>query len=317
MAGISDILTVSKIAGGAGPGQAAGAIGKFNTVAGTVFNAAGAGSAIVDSVKQLFGGEEAARVGGDEKRSAINNLRSYIGKNDILSNNLFYVEISIPHILTGTHDKMARDLPLLCHSASLPGVSFGTSEVRRYGVGVTEKRPTFPIFTDTTLTFIGDGKGEVRNFFYNWMTNIVKFDGMGSAQKPGDRMAPFEVDYKENYQCQVNIVVLNRANKKIFKVTLVDAFPIALGDQSLSWHDNDSLMSIPVTFTYFNWKCETIDVGGIPAGLTPSASLLGSLVKVGTAIQTLASIKTPRSIGDIVNITKNTSSVINGLKGLL
>ncbi len=314
MAGVSDLLTVSKLVGGAGPGQAAGAIGKINTAVGTAFNAVGAGSAVIDSVRSLFGGDAAPERGNN--RSAINNIRSYLSKNDILSNNLFYVEISIPKILTGTHDKMARDLPLLCHSAALPGVSFATSEVRRYGVGITEKRPTFPIFTDTTLTFIGDGKGEVRNFFYNWMTNIIKFDTPGATGPVGSRMSPFEIDYKENYQCQITIVVLNRSNQQIFKVTLTDAFPIALGDQTLSWHDNDSMMSIPVTFTYYNWKCETLDVAGINAGITPSANLLSSLVKIGTAVQTLASIKTPRSIGDIVNVSKNAALVINGIRGL-
>lgn len=314
MAGISDVLNVNKIVGGsAGPGTAAGAIGKINVGAGTVFNAVGAGAAVVDSVKSIFGIETEKTPG--QNPSAINNLRSYLTKNDILSNNLFYVSFAPPKMYASSGLQIARDLSLLCHQANLPGVSLGTSDVRRYGVGVTEKKPTFPIFTDLSLSFIGDGKGAVRNFFYNWMNNIVRFSDHGGGPVKG-MYSPFEVAYKEDYMIRMEIVVLDRHNRKIFVTEVNEAYPIALGDQSLSWHDNDSLMSVPVTFTYYNWKSRTIDVGSVVAGQEPSLSLLGKLVKVGTALQTLSTIKSPRSIGDIVNVTKNTASAVNGIKGL-
>lgn len=313
MAGVSDLLTISKITGGAGPGQAAGAIGKINSTAGTIFNAVGAGAAVIDSVKSIFGMETPKAFGNNP--SAINNLRSYLSKNDVLSNNLFYVSFTPPKFYATTGLQFSQDLSLLCHTASLPGVSFGTSDVRRYGVGVTEKKPTFPIFTDVSLSFIGDGKGAVRNFFYNWMNNIIKFSEHGGGPLKG-RYSPFEVAYKDDYAVRMEIVVVDRYNRKIFVTQIDEAYPIALGDQSLSWHDNDSLMSVPVTFTYYNWKSQSIDVNSIIAGQEPTAGLLGSLVKIGTAIQTLATIKSPRSIGDIVNVTKNTTSVINGIRGI-
>lgn len=306
MAGISDLLTVSKITGGAGPGAAAGAIGKINTTAGSIFNAVAGTSAVINSVKSLFGGGEEYQSSGNV--SSINQLRSYLTKTDILSNNLFYVRF-------GGLGDIARDLSLLCHSASLPGVGFGTTEVRRHGFGVAEKVPTIPLFTDTTLSFIGDGKGDVRNFFVKWMNNIIRFNEHASMPFGAKGMTgPFEVSYKSQYTCQIEIVVVNRTNQEIFVVTLNDAYPIALGDQSLSWHDNDSLMSIPVTFTYYNWTAQVIEV---PSGgdISNNPSLINQLVKVGTAVQTLATIKKPRSIGDIVNVTKNASLAVSGLKG--
>lgn len=313
MAGVSDLLTVSKIAGGAGPGQAAGAIGKINSTAGTIFNYVGAGASVIDSVKSIFGIEKEQQFG--QNPSAINNLRSYISKNDVLSNNLFYVSFTPPKFYATSGLQFSKDLSLLCHNASLPGVSFGTSDVRRYGVGVTEKKPTFPIFTDLSLTFIGDGRGAVRNFFYNWMDNTIKFSQHGGGPVL-QTYSPFEVAYKDDYAVRMEIIVLDRHNRKIFVTEINEAFPIALGDQSLSWNDNDSLMSVPVTFTYYNWKSQSIDVSSIIAGEQPSTSLLGSLVKIGTAIQTLATIKKPNSIGDIVNITRNTTSAFNGIRGL-
>ena len=290
-------------------------IRNFNTGIGTIYNGVGAGASVIDSVKSIFGGQVTPPVG--QNISAINNLRSYLTKNDVMSNNLFYVQFTPPKIYESSGTQISKDLSLLCHQASLPGVSFGTSDIRRYGIGVTEKKPTFPIFTDLSLSFIGDGRGEVRNYFYNWMNNIVRFTELAGGAAPGaGAMAPFEVRYKEEYVVRLNIVMVDRYNRNIFVTEINEAYPISLGDQSLSWHDSDSLMTIPVTFTYYNWKAQTINVAPIVAGEEPSASLLQKLLKVGTAIQTLASIKSPRSIGDVVNVTKNAASSINGLKGL-
>lgn len=288
-------------------------IRNFNTGIGTVYNGVGAAASVIDSVKSIFGGESNVQRG--ENVSAINNLRSYLTKNDVLSNNLFYVQFTPPRIYATSGLQISKDLSLLCHQASLPGVSFGTSDIRRYGVGVTEKKPTFPIFTDLSLSFIGDGRGAVRNYFYNWMNNIVRFTDHAGGAANG-QMAPFEVRYKEDYMVRMNIVVVDRYNRNILVTEINEAYPIALGDQSLSWYDNDSLMSVPVTFTYYNWKSQTIDVGSVLAGQNPSPNLLQKLLKVGTAIQTLSTIKSPRSIGDIVNVTKNAASSINGIKGL-
>ena len=181
-------------------------------------------------------------------------------------------------------------------------------------MGITEKQPTFPIMTDLSLTFIGDGEGKVRYFFSNWMNSIVKYRKPASSSNPKHEM--FEIGYKRDYTCTIDIVVVDRYNKKIFHIKVHEAWPIALGDQSLNWNDNDSLMNIPVTFTYYNWTQEVIDIDTASLAGDLAPSILGKVVKIGTAIQTLATIKKPKSIGDIINVTRNASNVVNGLKGL-
>lgn len=285
----------------------------LNTGIGTVFNAVGAATAISNSVKSLFGGP-AVPPPGPNSVSSINNLKSKLSKLDILSNNLFYVQfVSPPMMGPSAFDK---DLSLLCYQAQLPGVSFASSEVRRYGMGPSVKSPTLPQFTDMSLTFVGDGQGIVRNYFLDWMNRMVFFTEGGGGPLINNN-APFEIEYKAQYATRINIVSVDRYNRAILVTELHDAFPIALGDQQLSWQDMDSLMSVNVTMTYRNWRTQTLDVGSIADGAPPAPSLLGNLVKVSTALQTLATIRMPTSIGDIVNVTRSTTSAISAIKGIL
>ncbi len=289
-------------------------IGNFNTKVGTIFNQVSAASSVIKSVESIFG--LGSGTVDNANLSAIGRLKSYVSKNDVLSNNLFYVRFGVPSWAAGTQSgrQVTTDLSLLCFSASLPGVAFATSEHRRYGMGVTEKMPTFPIFTDLSLTFIGDGQGTVRNFFNAWMNNVIYYDDHGTPSTLNSTQ-PYEVGYKSDYSVPIEIVVVDRYNREIFVTRIHQAFPVALGDQSLNWNDNDSLMTVPVTFTYQNWSTEIIKIPN--NDFSSNLGLIGSLVKIGTAVQTLASIKKPHSIGDIVNVTRNASSSINGLKGLI
>lgn len=286
----------------------------INTAVGTVFNYASAGASIFNSVQSLFG---AVPDVGPQNRSSINQLRSQLTKTDILSTNLFYVSFA------GLSAPASQTMSLLCHQTSLPGVSFGTSETRRYGYGPVEKKPTFPIFTDLSMTFIGDGRGVVHKMFYNWMNTMVRFDSpTAAAWGPAatgsafnSTSLPYEVSYKDNYSTTITITAVDRSNQEIIIIDLLEAYPIALGDISMSWSDTDSLMNIPVTFTFMNWKYQRIDISEIMRG-DMSESLLNKLIKAGTAIQTLSTISRPRSIGDIVNVTNLGALAVNGLKGL-
>lgn len=286
----------------------------INTAVGSAFNYASAGASVFNSVRSLFGVTPEA---GPQNISSINRLRSELTKTDIMSTNLFYVTIS------GLSSSASQTLSLLCHQTSLPGVSFGSSETRRYGYGPVEKKPTFPIFTDLSMTFIGDGRGAVHKMFYNWMNTMVRFDSpTAAAWGPAatgsmfnSTSLPYEVAYKDNYSTTITITAVDRANQEIIVIDLLEAYPFAMGDISLSWSDTDSLMNIPVTFTFINWKYQRIDVSEILRG-GGSEGLFNKLVKVGTAIQTLSTISKPKSIGDIVNVTNMGTMAINGLKGM-
>lgn len=273
---------------------------------------------INDSLNSLFG-----RKREDTSVRSVSDFASFLSKkNGLARTNRFYITIQKEgggnHVLGNSPVITGNPNPLsfLAESASLPGVGLATSEVRRYGYGATERMPTFPIFVDTNISFLGDNTGEIHSFFYKWMNGIIAYDSLhGTSSKsgaPGSR--PFEVSYKKNYTCTVNIVCVDDRNKKIISVRLNKAFPIFLGDVSLSWADNDNIMRIPVTFSFFNWERDDIDVGGLLQEKGNILTNLQKVVKVANAVTTLAAVTKPNSIADVVNVVNNTKAAVSAIR---
>lgn len=254
----------------------------------------------------------------------VNRFKSVIERrNGVARTNHFYVTIQNPRVLSG--DKLQLEIPYLVESASLPGISLATSEVRRYGYGVIERKPYAPIFVDQNLTFLGDNQGAVHAYFTKWMKHIVNFDQFAAGSPTPYGARPFEVEFKDNYKTTVTIVAIDEKARKIIEIELQEAYPIFVGDVGMNWSDPDNFMRIPVTFTYFNWKrtdlyISALDqmVGANPGGaLGQTLTALQKFQKVGTAIQTLAGIaKTPRSVAEAAKQIRTTRNVIGSLKGI-
>lgn len=269
---------------------------------------------IRNSIQSIFG--TGTGLAPSQNRRDLNNFLGATSKlNGFTRPSYFYIEIAPPPMLRD-ESETARNLAFLCESANLPGIAFATSDIKRYGYGPIEKKPYLPMFTDTTMTFFADGAGVVQSFFYKWMNGIVKFDGppYGSVQNiGGTSMAPFEVNYKERYSTDILITTVDELNNDIINVRLTEAFPIFMGDVSLSWNDTDQISRIPVQFTYFNWKIERINVNQIPSTIGQEG-FLQKIIRVGTAVQTLATIRKPNNVADIINVVNNAKIAIGGLR---
>jgi hypothetical protein len=187
-------------------------------------------------------------------------------------------------------------------------VLLDTTQIKRYGFGPSEKKPYGATFVDVNMSFFGDGNYNVHRFFYSWMNKIVVF-----AKSPTEANA-FEVNYKEDYQTDIKITALDETGNTVTIVTLVNAYPIFLGDIPLSWSDTDSFVKIPVGFTYQYWKRELIDLGDkVQPG---STGILQKLMGATAALQVLSNIRKPNSIGDVINVVNNSKIAIGGLRGL-
>ena len=149
------------------------------------------------------------------------------------------------------------------------------------------------------------------------MTGIVKGDlsPQSSGTTSYNGLNAFEVEYKNDYAVDIVITCYDERDQSIVICTLRRAFPIFLGDIQLSWAENDSFMRIPVTFTYQTWDLEVININSVLTGNYMSG--LQKILKVGTAIQTIASIiHKPTGVADILNSVSKAKSVIGGLGGL-
>lgn len=246
-------------------------------------------------------------------RKGISGFRSTInGLNGVQRTNHFYVTIPNPPVLQGDIGPII--LPFLTEAASIPGVMLATSDVRRYGYGPTEKKPYLPVFVDQQMTFLGDGSGLVHKFFYKWMNSIVKYDQFPLGRQGANRLRPFEVEYKRQYAVDITITAIDEVDRKIMEIKLFDAFPIAVGDIGLGWGQTDGYVNIPVTFTYYNWRRTDISID-LDELIGEDLSPVQRLLKAGTAIQTLAKIRKPNNVADIVNVVNNSKVAVGSLGG--
>lgn len=292
-----------------------GLISKTRDVAGSanaLVNLPGIPDSIRNSVSSLFGTGTGVRPSSN-RRDLSNFIATTSKLNGFTRPAYYYVEIAPPKMLRG-ESQNARTLAFLTESTNLPGVSLNTSDIRRYGYGPTERKPYAPTFVDLSMSFYVDAAGLVQSFFYKWMNGIVRFESTMNGSQAivnNTAMRPFEVNYKEEYESDIIITTVDEANNDIINVRLTKAFPVFFGDISLGWSDSDSISRLPITFSYYNWKIEKINLLQIQENRQPG--LVQSLLKAGTALQTLASIRKPTGVADIINVVNNTSLAIGRL----
>ena len=112
----------------------------------------------------------------DENKFRISKLKETLAKTNVQKTNLFTVTIKNSNRFIRGARFDEKDLVLLCHDATLPGVGlFTTNDYKRFGVGFQEQVPYGAAFNEIFLRFIGDGQGHVLNFFETWMNKIVSF----------------------------------------------------------------------------------------------------------------------------------------------
>lgn len=203
--------------------------------------------------------------------SSISNIKANAASynSSLLQNNRFLLFITSPSSLryNSTDSEEAAyignqngfsgggSLPFLCFSTNLPGVTFQNRSFLPGGYGLETKIPYTQSFEPLTPTFYVDQNMSVFNFFTKWMQSIINFGGDDAINSPstynGAQM--FEVSYKEDYQSIVDIYVYNSSSDILMEYKFYNAYPIKIGDVSLSWDDRDSLMTCPVTINYDYW----------------------------------------------------------------
>jgi hypothetical protein len=135
-----------------------------------------------------------------------------------------------------------RYLALQCENAELPGRTLLTQEAKVYGP--TYKVPYQSQYNDATLSFICTNQFYERKLFDRWLeaihpsdTNNIRFP-KGSASR---------------YLTNIKIIQYDDFIKQIFAVELLDAYPIGISAQQLSWGD-DTYHRINVQFAYQRYK---------------------------------------------------------------
>lgn len=138
-----------------------------------------------------------------------------------------------------------QDLVYLCEAAEYPGRGFLNVDVRYYGPNI--KLPYQPTYEDITLTFICRNASFERQFFDDWQVLI----------NPPNT---FDFNYRDDYRAQIEIFHLDEENNPQYYFTLLDAYPVLVNPQQLTWGD-DQFLRLGVTFSYSWWVRPGIDNG--------------------------------------------------------
>ena len=208
----------------------------------------------------------------------ISEFASVLNKrNGLAKTSHFAFNISPPMFLQKSGIK--NDLRFLCDSASLPGISYITSDIRHYGIGISEKRPNTPIFTDCVTTFFGDGQGKVMEFFHIWTMNIINYNMTKGLNSIEYGSPVFFSNYPEHYVARATVYAYDSSGKNIIEYTLSDIYPLILSDVPMNWAD-ENLMKIQVTFTYRTWSAKIVDTEKLDANNKTSVQLLQKLNRV-------------------------------------
>lgn len=146
-------------------------------------------------------------------------------------------------LLTNSSMGIRRDLAYLCEAAEYPSRGFLNIDIRYYGPN--QKLPYQSQYEDITLTFVCRNNSMEREFFDNWQ-NLIH---------PNNN---FDFNYRDEYSANIEIFHFDDQNKPQYYFTLLDAYPILVNTQALTWAD-DQFLRLGVTFTYSWWTRPGLD----------------------------------------------------------
>jgi hypothetical protein len=159
---------------------------------------------------------------------------------------------------------MSRYLALQCEAAELPGKTVQTEDVKIYGP--TFKVPYQTQYSETSLTFICTNEFYERKLFDKWLESIMPTDTNNLRFPKGNGQAG------SGYLTQITITQFDDLIKQIYAVKLIDAFPIGIAAQPLSWAE-EGFHRLTVQFAYQRY--ETVYEGSYNFG-SAVTSILGT-----------------------------------------
>lgn len=168
----------------------------------------------------------------------VNEFRSHLNsKNGPARSSNFEVNISLP-LLVGDASNI-RSLTLQCEATNLPGKNFITSDVKVYG---PQFKVPYQVQYDTiNFTFISTNDFSEKKIFDTW-TKIIMSESTHNMRFAKDT----------GYMTNAYVTQFDDAGNKIYRVQLIDAYPIGVSAMDVSWL-NDGFHRLSVQFTYHKY----------------------------------------------------------------
>lgn len=158
-------------------------------------------------------------------------------RSGVAKNTHFEVELALPAALANNEPLKSnmRKIILFCDQTQIPGVSFGTNQIRSYGE--FREVPYEKLYEQVQLSFYVDVDMHVKALFDRWSELI---------QSPVTR----DFSYYNNYTTdQIRIVVHDSMENSKYMCVLNKAYPKAIAPIQLDYASKD-VMKLQVTFAY-------------------------------------------------------------------
>ena len=158
-------------------------------------------------------------------------------KSGIAKQSHFLVQLTPPPALSnfgGIKEGMNKII-LFCDQAQLPGLSFGTNQVRSYGE--FKEVPYEKLFEPINLSFYVDTSLSVKMLFDKWVELV---------QSPVTRDFSYPSTYLTD---KIDIIVLDTQNRSRYMVSLHKVFPKAIAPIQLDYGSKE-IMKLQVTLSY-------------------------------------------------------------------
>jgi len=224
--------------------------------------------------------------------------------------NKFIVRITPPSkVFAGISDSYATmpELSFFCVNTNLPGKTINTFDYKPVAYGQVNKMPLSRTNDSMTTSFFCDSNYNIMGFFHRWLNFIIQDGG-----EIWDNRAYREIGYKEDYASTIEIIGYDYDSSEKITYTLYDAFPTQVGAVQMGWEQNDTILQIPVEFTYDDMSIEKSSVGGINRPRTP-IGLFTRLAQAASIAGVISSIRRPRNIQDLINTGTTVRTLGRGL----
>jgi hypothetical protein len=140
---------------------------------------------------------------------------------------------------------------LLCYSASLPGSSLATANIKGNYAGVVENMAHTRLYTEIGLEFYVDNEYRTMKFLEHWMEFIA--NGSGHKQSAEDYF--YRMEYPEDYKAnETKIIKFDRDYAENIEYKFIGLFPRDLSSVPVKYEGSE-ILKASVRFSYDRYVC--------------------------------------------------------------
>jgi hypothetical protein len=240
-------------------------------------------------------------------------LGMVVARKGYAKSNRYRVDINLPRVINEQIIKgySLEQINMLCESVTMPSRALSTNE---YTNGTqTKKIPYTYIDEDVVMEFNLSGDYYPKLVMDNWIESILQPDG-------------FVAQYKNNFVADIQIYGQDINDNNVYKINLINAYPISVGDIQLSNANENTIGKFQVSFAYDRFEYAAGGITNMPPPIVNVPSALNGLAggRFGGIFGFLSDLNGEFSTlnNAVNNFNTNRSNLrnlkanVNGLKGI-